>query len=319
MKNLVGESQTFQQVRDTISTLAGVDATVLVTGETGTGKELAARAIHYGSRRRGEAFVALNCSALPEQLVENELFGHARGAYTNAASASKGLVAEAEGGTLFFDELETLSAAAQAKVLRFLQNQEYRPLGTTRSRTADVRIIAATNDDLGRAVAEKRFRADLFYRLHVLYLHLPRLAERTGDVPLLATHFLECYRREYGRAPSRFAGATLRRLSSYTWPGNVRELEAVIHRAVVLSPHDVLQPDDIELGGPHGKEEVPPGETLQQAKQRMIDRFERRYLIDTMAACRGNVSRAAKSAGKERRTFQRLLRKHSIERRSFLA
>ncbi len=312
---LVGQSRAFLRVVELVPRLAHTDATVLVTGETGTGKELVARAIHYCSTRRGKPFVPLNCGALPEQLVENELFGHARGAFTDASSKVEGLVAEAHGGTLLLDEVETLSQAAQAKLLRFLQDREYRPLGTGRTRTADVRIVAATNVNLGHKVARGEFREDFFYRLNILSLSLPPLRDRRSDVPLLANHFLRRYERQFSRRELRLDAGAMRKLSAHHWPGNVRELEAVIQRALLLSTSDVLGAHDLSLPG-DGRE---GGQRLSfsDAKKRVIERFERSYLTSAMAAHNGNVTWAARSAGTERRAFQRLLRKHGVDRLSF--
>jgi DNA-binding NtrC family response regulator len=293
-----------------------VDATVLLTGETGTGKELVARAIHYGSPREGEPFVPVNCGALPEHLVENELFGHAKGAYTDASSTERGLVAEAEGGTLFLDEIDALSMSAQVKLLRFLQDREYRPVGSARSLTANVRVIAATNAELWEQVQAKRFRKDLYYRLHAIALRLPALRERPEDIPRLAAHFLHRCGIHYGREPQQFSAAALQKLMAYAWPGNVRELEAAIQRAVLLTSSSVLHPDDIELSFPYQH----PGsgdESFREAKARIITQFERAYLITLLSSHKGNVSRAAKQAGKERRAFTRLLQKYSLKQCAF--
>ncbi|MCP3963682.1 MAG: sigma-54-dependent Fis family transcriptional regulator [bacterium] len=317
LEALVGESEPFLRQVDVIPRLAATDATVMISGETGTGKELVARAIHYHSRRRGKPFVPLNCSALPETLVENELFGHAKGAYTNASSVQRGLVEEARGGTLFLDEVDTLSLSVQVKMLRFLQDLKYRPLGAARSRSADVRILAATNADLRQAVALRRFRADLFYRLNVLRLRLPPLRERSGDVPLLAAHFLSLYGRQYQR-PMTISARAMDKLSAYSWPGNVRELKAVLQRAMLLSTETRLEPHDLDLPASVGGGTT-PRRRFQEAKALVIAGFERDFLARVLAAHQGNVTRAAKSAGKERRAFQRLLHKHRIDPRDFLS
>jgi two-component system, NtrC family, response regulator GlrR len=318
LESLLGESLPILRVLEKIPRLASADAPVMITGETGTGKELAARAVHARSERRAKPFVALNCGAMPEALVENELFGHARGAFTDASSSEEGLLAAAEKGTLFLDEIDALGPAAQVKLLRLLQTWEYRPLGSTRVRQADVRILAATNADLPAMVAQKRFREDLFYRLNVLCLHMPPLRERPGDVGLLAVRFLERFAERHNRAPLCFAAEVLERLSWHSWPGNVRELEAVVQRAVLLGSGPELGLDDLELpgAGPTPGPAIRGG--LREARAYAVDTAERTCLVHALAAFHGNVSRAAQSVGKERRTFQRLMRKHAIERSAFL-
>jgi DNA-binding NtrC family response regulator len=313
---LVGESEPFLRVIEKIPSVAPSDATVLLSGETGTGKGLVARAIHYQSPRKAKPFVPVNCGALPDHLIENELFGHVKGAFTGASSSEKGLLAEAEGGTLVLDEVDTLSLSAQVKLLRFLQDREYRPLGCPRSRIADVRVIAATNADLGQQLQANQFREDLYYRLNPISLHLPRLRERIEDIPLLADHFLSQYGNRHGRGSLCFAPGTLQKLTAYPWPGNVRELEGVIQRAVLLTPSPSLQPNDIELPSSHPSQES-GGASLRQVKARAIEQVERAYLIDRLATHTGNVSRAAKGARMDRRAFQRLLRKHGLDRRAF--
>jgi DNA-binding NtrC family response regulator len=314
---LIGESGAFLRVIAQIWKVAPLDATVLLSGETGTGKELVARAVHYGSLRKDKPFVPVNCGALPEPLVENELFGHTKGAYTDASSPAKGLVAEAEGGTLFLDEVDTLSASTQVKLLRFLQDHAYRPVGSARPRTANVRIIAATNTDLWQQVQAKRFREDLYYRLHVLTFRLPPLRERAEDVPRLATHFLRCYGTQYGRGALQLSADALHKLVAYAWPGNVRELEAVIQRAVILASAPVLQPEDIELPAPYSPDTGTLDTSFRAAKARVIEQFERTYLSTLLSAHQGNISRAAKQAGKERRAFRRLLEKYALQRGPF--
>ena len=325
---LIGRSEPFLRVMRRVPRLASSDATVLITGETGTGKELIAKAIHGGSQRAGAPFIPVNCGALPEDLVENELFGHARGAYTGAANSGKGLLAEAEGGTLFLDELNSLSLSAQAKLLRFLQNREYRVLGSTRLLHANVRIIAATNVDLIREIAAGRFRADLYHRLHVLSIEIPPLRMRREDIPLLAEHFARAFGGLYGRDGVYFSAAALVGLQKHEWPGNIRELQSVVERAVLLSPDHELREEDMELStrddGSEPDAPSPGGndtpatssghEIFRDAKEKMVRQFERTYLVQVMAAVDGNVSRAAKLAGMQRRDFQRLLRKHDVRR-----
>lgn len=313
---LVGESAAFLRVMRHVFDLAPCDATILLTGETGTGKELVARAVHYRSARQGKPFVPVNCGAMPDHLVENELFGHAKGAYTDASSPEQGLVDEAAGGTLFLDEVDTLSAAAQVKLLRFLQNREYRPLGCSRIRTADVRIIAATNADLGHLVQVKQFREDLYYRLHVLALRLPPLRERPEDIPLLATYLLRRYAHQHRRGALQLAADARQKLLAYAWPGNVRELETVMQRAVLLATSSLLHADDIALP-PHYAGDVVETDSLRAAKARVIEQFERAYLVQLLTRHEGNITQAAKGAGKERRAFQRLLRKYNLQRYAF--
>lgn len=315
-EGLVGESESFLRIIEKIPSVARCDATVLIAGETGTGKEIVARAIHYQSSRHAKPFIPINCGALPDHLFENELFGHARGAYTGASSSEKGLLAEAQGGTLFLDEVDTLSSSAQVKLLRFLQDREYRPLGSPRSRTANVRVIAATNADVLEQVRARAFRKDLYYRLNIVALHLPRLRERSEDIPLLAEHFLSQYGSRYGRGSLRLTPDCLQKLLAYPWPGNIRELEGVIQRGIIMTSSPTLRPEDIELPiASHDKEFK--NAPLCQAKAHAIDQFERSYLIRILTSHKGNVTQAAKSAGKERRSFQRLLRKHGLNRRAF--
>ncbi len=312
LEMLVGESQSFAEVIEKVPPIAQSDLTVMILGETGTGKELFSRAIHYTSARRDKPFVPVNCGALPDQLFENELFGHARGAFTDASSTETGLLALAEGGTLFLDEVDAMSLSSQVKLLRFLQDREYRPLGSAKTLVANVRIVAATNSDLRRRVEQKLFREDLYHRLNILTLHIPPLRERFSDIPLLANHLLEKYTMKYGRNSFRFSSGALQKLSAYSWPGNVRELEGVIQRTVVFHSPSTLQARDIDLLAA-AETKIPDVANLQQAKNHAILQFERTFLADLMSSHRGNISHAAKAAGKERRSFQRLLHKHGIK------
>ncbi len=313
---ILGKSDSFLRVAEKIILLAESRSTVLIFGETGTGKEVFSRAIHYQSPRRGKPFVPVNCGALPDHLFENELFGHVKGAFTDASSAEKGLIAEAEGGTLFLDEIDTLSQAGQVKLLRFLQDGEYRPVGSGRSANADVRVIAATNADLKNRVEAKTFREDLYYRLNALSLCIPPLRDRIDDVAPLTVHFVSRFARENGQAVRAISFRALDKLMAYSWPGNLRELESVITRALTFTRAPTLQPEDIEL--PRGPADDPlPERPLREAKTKTIDAFERRYLTGLLAQHQGNVTHAAKAAGKERRSFQRLLRKHNLDRHSF--
>lgn len=309
-RQLIGESSAFLLSLSKVPVIAKCDANVLITGETGTGKELCARAIHYCSERAGRPFVPVNCGAIPVELIENELFGHERGAFTNALALQTGLIEAANGGTLFLDEIDCLPTFAQVKLLRFLQEKEYRPLGSAKIRRANVRVIAASNLDLEEAVATGRMRRDLFYRLNIISLMLPPLRERREDILLLARHFLEKYAREFDKKVDGFADDAVASLMLHGWPGNVRELEHVIERAVILSERSILAADDLSLS-PSGR--VERRESLQEAKAKEIARFEKNYIQGLLRICRGNITRAAEVAQKNRRAFWQLIQKHHID------
>jgi DNA-binding NtrC family response regulator len=308
LRQLVGESELFLAEIDKILLVAQHDAGILITGETGTGKELFARAIHYLSPRAGRAFLPVNCGAIPGDLVENELFGHASGAYTGAKTARPGLIHEANGGTLFLDEIDCLPLMAQVKLLRFLQEKEYRPLGSTKTSKADLRVIAATNANCEAAVRKGSLRQDLYYRLNVIPLSLPALRHRRDDIPLLANHFLIKYAKEFSKEVTGFSPDAIRKLISYEWPGNIRELEHVIMGAVVLSVQPTICATSIAISA-----ETPPDtESFQQAKNRMVEQFEKTYIKGLLLSHHGNISWAAKAAQKNRRAFWELIRKHHI-------
>ena len=311
LEAVIGESPALHEAIRKVPRLGASEANVLITGETGTGKELFARAVHYASARRERPFVPINCGALPDTLFENELFGHEKGAYTDASTAGVGLLAVAEHGSLFLDEVDSLSPASQAKLLRVMQDREYRPLGSQRSFRADVRIIAATNTPLDERMAARQFRADLYYRLNVLTLRLPTLSERRDDIPILARHFLTRFAREAGRSAPRLSAEAVHCLMDYHWPGNVRDLESVIQRAFVLSDGPLLAASSIDLPGSASSPTAPSaGSSLPIADA--MHEFERQYLASVLSRHNGNVSRAATAAGKDRRTFQRLLRRHGF-------
>jgi two-component system response regulator GlrR len=309
LKQLIGNSPVFLSQVESLPLIARCEANVLIVGETGTGKELYARAIHYRSARAGRPFMPVNCGAIPIDLVENELFGHERGAFTSASNLQTGLIAEANGGTLFLDEIDCLPIMGQVKLLRFLQEKEYRPLGSSRMRQANVRIIAASNLDLQEAVGNGKVRQDLFYRLNVISLALPPLRERREDIPLLAHHFLEKYSREFNRDTTDFAPDALNSLMTYSWPGNVRELEHVIERAIVLCEGPIIYASDLVIST---SPSFLGSESLQQAKSREIARFEKNYIQGLLHACKGNITKAAQVAQKNRRAFWQLIQKHEI-------
>jgi len=312
LQQLIGESEAFRAAVKKIPLIARCDASVLISGETGTGKELCARAIHYLSPRAPRPFVPVNCGAMPVELVENELFGHERGAFTDASTTQPGLIHEADGGSLFLDEVDGLPAAAQVKLLRFLQDKEYRPLGSAKARTTDVRVIAAANIDLEAAVRAGRLRQDFYYRLNVIPLLLPPLRDRRPDIPLLARHFLARYAEEFNKPATDFSADALRQLTLHDWPGNVRELEHLVARAVALSEGEVIEGQDLSL--PPGARVACPA-SFREAKAR----FERVYIEDLLLTHRGNITQAAQAAHKNRRAFWELIRKHQINVGSFKA
>jgi DNA-binding NtrC family response regulator len=321
--NVVGESEAFLATRRTLRRYAACDAPVLLEGETGTGKELAAREIHYLSRRAGGPFVPVNCGALPDSLVESELFGHQRGAFTDARESQRGLIAVANGGTILLDEVDSLSPKAQVTLLRFLQDHEYRPLGAGVARAADVRVVAATNASLRDLSQEGGLRRDLLYRLNPLYVRLPPLRERAGDVPLLATHFLAAAADRLGGPAKRWSAEAVDVLARHVWPGNVRELENVALRAYLRADGTVVGCRDLADVEPAlplldgAAECAEPAQRLSVAKSRAIELFERRYLTDVMRRASGNVSQAARLAGTERRHLGKLLKKHHLEHAAF--
>jgi len=323
--NIVGSAPAFLKAVDLIRRFAACDATVLIRGETGTGKELAARAIHYLGARYEYPFIPVNCGAIPDNLMENELFGHARGAFTDAREPRAGVIADAEGGTLFLDEVEALSARGQVVLLRFLQDQTYRPLGAGRPVSANVRVIAASNENLQQLQSSGLFRRDLFFRLNIMSLEMPALRSRPGDVERLAEHFVRQFNFQYGGAPKRLSEETRKLLAAYHWPGNVRELENLIHREFLLAQGGTICIGPAQLA-PSPPEEAVPGlpfefssdEGLTRAKARLIAEFEKAFLSRMLAETAGNVSLAARRSGKERRTFGKLLKKYGIDRTPFV-
>jgi len=310
LRELVGSSPAFVKQLALLPGIAGCDAGVLILGETGSGKEIYARAIHYSSARATRPLVAVNCGAIPAELLESELFGHVRGAFTHAHTARAGLVREAQGGTLFLDEVDSLPGPAQSKLLRFLQEMEFRPVGGDTLQSADVRVIAASNQDLHGLVERGLFRRDLYFRLHVLSVTLPPLRERAEDILTLALRFIQQCAAQHHRPVPGLSPQAARCLLAHDWPGNVRELRHVIERAVLLTDSATLQEDDLELpvcGGALDAEE-----SFRAAKSRMVDAFERGYIERLLAASGGNITQAAQMAHKNRRAFFELIRKHEI-------
>ncbi|HEX7027736.1 MAG TPA: sigma-54 dependent transcriptional regulator [Gammaproteobacteria bacterium] len=324
--NLIGSSAEFDKVLRLIETFQACDAPVLIEGETGTGKEVVARAIHYKSPRRGCPFIPVNCGALPDTLVENELYGHAKGAYTDAKTEQSGFVGQAEGGTLFLDEIEALSTKAQVSLLRFLQEYQYRPLGKDKMLKANVRIIAASNVEVQRLVEAGQLRQDLYFRLNILHINLPSLRERPADILELVEYFLDQYCRQYKVGRKRLHPDVYSVLLDYDWPGNVREVENSVHRAVLMTPGEVLTAAEFNLdtAGLTSEANVETDTSnlhtlaFNAAKLRVIEDFEKRYLHRVMKETQGNVSLAARHACKERRALGKLLKKYGIDRNDFI-
>lgn len=316
----IGRSAAHRRVVDVIHRIAGTDVEILISGETGVGKERYARLVHDCSARASGNFVAVNCGGMPGELFENELFGHVGGAFTGARQKSEGLVSEAENGTLFIDEVDSLPMPCQVKLLRFVQEKEYRRLGETRLRRADVRFIAATNADLQAAAREGRFREDLLYRLRVVPIEVPPLRERRADIALLLESFCESYSEAYRLPRPVLSERAMRRLLAYDWPGNVRELENCVK---YLTCMQLTRPVDLyDLPLPHEtKHDATPGVLrisvtdgpFQKLKNDVVREFETAYLVDALRRSNGNIAHAAAASGKPRRVFFELMRKHGLK------
>lgn len=323
MQALIGRSPAFLRAVALIERMARYDVPVLIQGETGTGKELAARAIHYHSARCNAPFVALNCGAIPEALIESELFGCERGAFTDARQSRTGLIAAAEHGTLFLDELDSLAQRAQVSLLRFLQDYTYRAVGGTREVSGNVRIVAAASPRLRERLESGAFRDDLAFRLDVLLLEMPPLRERCGDAQLLAEHFVARHASQYGVAARRLHPDSIGWMGAYSWPGNVRELDNRVQRALLLSDDEALRlgpparPVDAAVPATARSEQAASLRSFNEAREHAMHCFERQYLETLMQATAGNVTHAANLAGKERRSLGKLLKKHGIDRSGF--
>jgi len=305
---VVGRSPAMVEVYKTVARVAMARSTVLVLGESGTGKELIARAIHENSPRRKRPFVAVDCGALTETLLESELFGHVRGAFTGAVADSPGLFAEADGGTIFLDEIGDVSPALQGKLLRVLQEHQIRPVGGSMVRTVDVRVIAATNRDLATAVANGRFREDLYYRLKVVTMQLPPLRERREDIPLLVDHLVRRAARECRKTVTGVSEAALALLCAYQWPGNVRELAHVLERGVALAQHEILTAEDL----PGEVRQTPASVAPPESDRPTLAELKRRYVQRIYEENGGNVSRAAAVLGVDRRSLYRMLQRYGV-------
>lgn len=322
LEKIVGRAPALMRMIEELPAVASSGAPVLILGETGTGKELVARAVHYLSSRADSPFVAVNCGALPETLLEDELFGHERGAFTNADSKRVGLIEQAENGTLFLDEVDTLAAKAQVDLLRVLQDKKYRAIGSSREKNVSVRVVAASNLPLHQLLRGGGFRTDLYYRLCVFQLDLPPLRERKDDIPVLAAHFLKKHTPS-AKAALQLSAMATSALMAWDWPGNVRELENAIIRGIHLSRTNSIEPRDLGLLAPGAERFSASGPVLGRTlsframKQAAIEVFERTYLSGLMSEYRGNVTQAARASGKERRDLGKLLRKYQLDPKSF--
>ena len=306
---MVGKSEPMRQIFEVIGILAQADCTVLVRGESGTGKELVARAIHYSSQRAGNPFVPVNCAAIPESLLESELFGYEKGAFTGATTRKPGKFELASGGTIFLDEIADMSLAMQAKILRVIQERTFGRLGGTRPIKVDVRIIAATNKVLEELMRKKAFREDLYYRLNVVSIYLPALRERKRDIPLLASHFLRKYNRVDDKNAKGISSQALKLLMDYDWPGNVRELENVIERAIVLGQGDMFLPSDLSLKA--GEKPLKSGVTSSSVDISLAE-AEKRLIEDTLKLAHWNQTKTAKILRIHRNTLRRKIRRFKI-------
>ncbi|MBN2124278.1 MAG: sigma-54-dependent Fis family transcriptional regulator [Deltaproteobacteria bacterium] len=320
--NLVGSTPIMQEIGERIVQVAPTTATVLITGGSGTGKELAARAVHQHSSRKHRKFITVNCTAIPEQVIESELFGHVKGAFTGAWKDKRGLVEEAHEGTLFLDEIGDLSPRMQTKLLRLLQEGEYKPVGSVITKKADIRFLAATNHNLKAEMKEKRFREDLYYRLNVVHIELPPLKERRKDIPVLCYHFLRKYAERNQKEVDDISPEAMQVLMSREYPGNVRELENIIERGVIFCRSKRLEVEDLQLDGEQDSFYPRIGEdvtllSFKEAKDKMIGLFHGQYIRVLLRETRGNISRAAEMAGIQRQYLHRLMKEAGIEAEHF--
>jgi DNA-binding NtrC family response regulator len=319
-ENIIGSSPPMQNVYRLIARGAPTNSTVMIRGESGTGKELIARAIHYNSLRKGKAFVTVDCTSLSENLLESELFGHVKGSFTGAVSDKKGLFQTADGGTLFLDEIGNISMSTQAKLLRFIEEREFKAVGDTRTQTVNIRLITATNKDLEGMVTDSSFREDLYYRINIFPIELPPLRERRDDIPALAFHFLNKFSKEMDHDVNEFSAGALNLLMNHDWPGNVRELENVVHRGVILANGEVIRQGHlvnlidmlprINLEVPRTSEELKHIKKI--ARQKSVENVERHFVLGALKRNAWNVTRSAEETGMQRSNFQALMKKYDI-------
>jgi len=320
-ENIIGQSPQMQAVYRLIAQCAPTSSTVLITGESGTGKELIARAIHYNSLRKDKPFVAVDCNALSENLLESELFGHVKGAFTSAVANKKGMFEVADGGTLFLDEIGNISMSIQAKLLRVLQEREFRAVGDTRVQAANFRLVTATNKDLKAMVAAGTFRDDLYYRINIFPIHAPALRERKTDIPALAYHFLKAFSAELGKSVTDISEGALSTLTNYAWPGNVRELENVMHRAAILTNDHIIRQAHlitlIDAAQQTADVAIPrTGDELKRvkkaAREKSVEEIEKQFVLEALKRNDWNVTKSAEDTGMQRPNFQALMKKYMI-------
>jgi DNA-binding NtrC family response regulator len=323
--NFIGDSVAFRKTVENISKFSCSKAPIFLEGETGSGKELAARALHYLGPRKSKPFIPVNCGAFPESMFENELFGHSKGAYTDATAVQTGLIEQANGGTLFLDEVDSLPAKSQVSLLRFLQDQQYRPLGSCKMVQSNITVISATNVDLASKVAEGLFREDLLFRINVINIHIPALRERTEDILLLADYFLSSFEQTYQQGKKGLSQNAIDWLLNYRWPGNIRELQNWLHKEYLLADGS-----SINFGNQANNQQNAPKPlvNLQEScikspfselRSKVLREFEYQYLHTLMQKTCGNISMAARMVDKERRSLGRLLEKHGIDKNTYLS
>ena len=320
-ENIIGSSPPMQNVYRLIARCAPTNSTVMLRGESGTGKELIARAIHFNSLRKDKPFVTVDCASLSENLLESELFGHVKGSFTGAVSNKKGLIEEANGGTLFLDEIGNISLPTQAKLLRFIQEKEFKAVGDTKTRTVNIRLVTATNKDLEAMIADRSFRDDLYYRINIFPINIPPLRERRDDIPALAFHFLNQFSKEMDRKATEFSAGAMNLLMNHDWPGNVRELENVVHRAVILASDDIIRQGHLtdifdkqpllDLDVPRTSEELKHMKKI--TRQKSVENIEKLFILGALKRNNWNVTASADETGMQRSNFQALMKKYNIQ------
>lgn len=320
-ENIIGSSQPMQSVYRMVARCAPTNSTVMLRGDSGTGKELIARAIHFNSLRKDQPFVIVDCASLSENLLESELFGHVKGSFTGAVSNKKGLLEAADGGTLFLDEIGNISMSTQAKLLRFIEEREFKAVGDIQSKTVNIRLITATNKDLENMIAEGSFREDLYYRINVFPIEIPPLCKRRDDIPALAFHFLNQFSKEMGRQVKEFSAGAMNLLMNHDWPGNVRELENIVHRAVILASDKTIRQAHLvnildtqpinNLNVPRTSEELK--HIKKVARQKSVEEVERLFILGALKRNGWNVTASADETGMQRSNFQALMKKYDIQ------